>query len=154
MFVTRGIRLYQAPIAEAWHARHMSDSRFGSGGHQPASCGVCGGDGRLHNAWGQVARCPSCHGTGRKAEDTGFRDVTKTKPSHHKAPTNRAVVAEKQVWPSTPGGDLLAKEIGASALSDETKARLTREIIDYEATHGQCTKTFQKKIRKQYRPAQ
>ena len=32
------------------------------------------------------------------------------------------------------------------------KARLIREIIDYEDSHGQCTQTFTKKIRKQFRP--
>src|SRR5688572_32266767 len=132
----------------------MNDSRNSSGGPRDINlCGVCGGDGRLENAWGQVAKCPSCHGSGRRMEDTGFRDVTKTKPSHHQQ-SNRAPVVEKQVWPSTPIGDLLAKEIQAAPnLTADTKARLTREIIDHEATHGQVTKTFQKKIRKLYRPA-
>jgi DnaJ-class molecular chaperone len=130
----------------------MEDSRHGSGSKRDADlCGVCGGDGRLENAWGQVAKCPSCHGSGRRREDTGFHDVTKTKPAHHQ-PSNRAPVVAKQVWPATPEGDLLAKEIrNASALSADTKARLTREIIDHEATHGQCTKTFLKKVRKQFR---
>lgn len=132
----------------------MNDSRFSSGGAREAElCGVCGGDGRLENAWGQVAKCPSCHGNGRRREDTGFHDVTKTKPAHHQQ-SNRAPVVEKQVWPSTPAGDLLAKEIrDAAGLSADTKARLTREIIDHEASHGQCTKTFLKKVRKQFRPA-
>src|SRR5215472_9275221 len=130
----------------------MNDSGHDSGlpgGAEP--CRVCGGDGRLENAWGQVTRCPSCHGSGRRREDTGFRDVTKTKPSHHQ-PSNRAPVAVKQTWPSTPLGDVLAKEIrDAPGLSDDAKARLTREVIDHEATHGQCTKTFLKKVRKQLR---
>lgn len=131
----------------------MNDSRYGSGSpRDPEPCGVCGGDGRLENAWGQVAKCPSCHGSGRKREDTGFHDVTKTKPAHHQQ-SNRAPVVAKQVWPATPTGDLLAKEIrDAPGLSDDTKARLTREIIEHEATHGQCTKTFLKKVRKQFRP--
>jgi hypothetical protein len=44
----------------------------------------------------------------------------------------------------------LATQIRDSpTLSAETKARLTREIMDYEASHGQCTQTFTKKIRKQ-----
>lgn len=130
----------------------MNDSRGGAGGPRDAElCGVCGGDGRLENAWGQVAKCPSCHGSGRRREDTGFHDVTKTKPAHHQ-PSNRAPVVEKQTWPATPDGALLAKEIrDATGLSADTKARLTREIIDHEATHGQCTKTFLKKIRKQFR---
>ena len=130
----------------------MNGSGYGSKGPRDAElCGVCGGDGRIENAWGQVARCPSCHGSGRRVEDTGFHDVTKTKPAHH-PPTNRAPVVEKQVWPVTPAGDLLAKEIrDAAGLSADAKAKLTREIIEHEATHGQCTKTFLKKIRKQFR---
>jgi hypothetical protein len=112
-------------------------------------CGVCGGDGRLENAWGQVAKCPSCHGNGRRREDTGFHDVTKTKESHHRQ-TNRAAVVEKQTWPTSVLGVQLATEIkNSTALKDDVKARLTRDIIDHEATHGQCTKTFVRKIRKQ-----
>jgi hypothetical protein len=81
-----------------------------------------------------------------------MRDVTKTKPSHHRQPNKAAVVA-KQVWPSTVEGSGLADEVKASAsVSNETKARLTTEIIEYEASHGQCTETFKKKIRKQIRP--
>lgn len=99
-----------------------------------------------------MAKCPSCHGSGRRREDTGFRDVTKTKESHHRA-TNRAPVVEKQTWPTTAAGMQLATEIKAASLTEEVKARLTREIIDHEATHGQCTKTFLKKVRKQFRPA-
>jgi hypothetical protein len=34
----------------------------------------------------------------------------------------------------------------------DTKAKLIREIIDYEQSHGSCTQTFVKKIRKQVRP--
>ena len=130
----------------------MSDSRTGFSGHSPPkTCGICGGDGRLENAWGQVARCPTCHGTGRHPEDTGFRDVTKTKPEHHQRP-NRGPTAEKQTWPTTMAGEVLAREIrDAPGLSDDAKARLTREIIEHEATHGQCTKTFLKKIRKGFR---
>lgn len=129
----------------------MSAGYGSSGPRDPELCGVCGGDGRLENAWGQVAKCPSCHGNGRRREDTGFHDVTKTKPSHHQQ-SNRAPVAAKQVWPTTPQGDLLAKEIrDAPGLSADTKAKLTREIIDHEAEHGLCTKTFLKKIRKQFR---
>jgi hypothetical protein len=115
------------------------------------SCGICGGDGRIDNTFGQVGRCPSCHGSGRRPEDTGFRDVTKTKESHHRA-TNRAPVVEKQTWPTSASGALIATEIRDSkTLSAETKARLTREIIEHESTHGQCTKTFLTKLRKQFR---
>jgi hypothetical protein len=132
----------------------MNDSLHGRGGGGPnvaELCGVCGGDGRIENAWGQVAKCPSCHGSGRRRADTGFHDVTKTKPSHHQQ-SNRAPVAQKQTWPATPEGALLATEIrDAAGLSPEAKTRLTREIIEHEATHGHCTKTFLKKIRRQFR---
>jgi hypothetical protein len=118
------------------------------------SCGICGGDGRVSNSFsGSTATCPACHGTGRRSEDTGFRDVTKTKPAHFRQP-NKAAVVEKQNWPSTHGGGQLATEVrDCATLSNETKAKLTREIIDHEASHGNCTQTFIKKIRKQIRPA-
>ena len=37
----------------------------------------------------------------------------------------------------------------ASDLSEATKRRLIREIVEYEETHGHRTKTFTRKIRKQ-----
>jgi hypothetical protein len=118
------------------------------------TCGVCGGDGRIANSFsGSDARCPACLGTGRKSGDTGFRDVTKTKPSHFQQP-NKAKVVEKQTWPTTFEGGQLATEVrDSSLLSNDTKAKLTREIIDHEGTHGKCTQTFMKKIRKHLRPA-
>src|SRR5438105_131822 len=83
---------------------------------------------------------------GRRREDAGSHGVTKTKESHHRG-TNRAAVVEKQTWPTTAAGIQLATEIkNAPGLSEDTKAKLTREIMDHEATHGQCTKTFLKKI--------
>ena len=33
------------------------------------------------------------------------------------------------------------------------KAKLLAEILNHELTHGRCTKTFLKKVRKQVRPA-
>lgn len=129
----------------------MSNSGFGgSGGRfpEPEPCGVCGGDGYIENAWGQRNKCPSCHGSGKRRIDTGFHDVTKTKESHHR-PTNRAGVVEKQTWPSTATGAALAKQIKESSLSDATKERLTRDIIEHESTHGEPTKTFIKKVRKE-----
>jgi hypothetical protein len=121
-------------------------------------CGICGGDGRIANSFGNQTRCPSCHGSGRRSDDGGLRDVTKTKPSHHRGAstsgTNKAQVVEKQTWPSTFEGGQLANEVKACAtLSNDTKAKLTREIIDHEASHGTCTQTFVKKVRKQLRPA-
>lgn len=120
-----------------------------------SSCAVCGGDGQLNNSFGSSARCPACHGTGRRSEDTGFRDVTKTKPSHHvRAPIAGAKKVEKVIWPTSFEGGQLAEEVKACAtLSNDTKLRLTREIIDHEAARGSCTQTFTKKLRKQLRPA-
>jgi len=127
-----------------------------SGGHgtgsSQESCGVCGGDRRIANSFGLTTTCPSCHGSGRRAESTGFHDVTKTKPSHHRA-TNRVEVVAKPQWPGTFEGGQLATEVKDSpACTAETKARLIREIIDHEGSHGQCTQTFIKKVRKQVRP--
>ncbi|MFO0590958.1 MAG: molecular chaperone DnaJ [Polyangiaceae bacterium] len=115
------------------------------------SCGICGGDGRIANSFsGSTATCPGCHGTGRKSEDTGFRDVTKTKPSHHK-PANKPKTPEAAPGPSTFEAIQLANEVKASALPAPTKTKLTLEIIEHEATHGKCTQTFVKKVRKQLR---
>ena len=117
------------------------------------SCGICGGDGRIANSFsGSTATCPGCHGTGRRSEDTGFRDVTKTKPSHHRQPTKPGTV-EKQQGPSSFEGIQLANEVRDSAhISSGTKTKLTLEIIEHEATHGGCTQTFIKKVRKQIKP--
>jgi hypothetical protein len=117
------------------------------------TCGICGGDGRIGNAFGLTTTCPGCHGSGkRSSEPTGFHDVTKTKPSHHRQP-NAVAVAQKQTWPATFEGGQLATEVRDSAsCSNDSKAKLIREIIDYEGSHGACTQTFIKKIRKQVRP--
>ena len=85
-------------------------------------------------------------------EDTGFRDVTKTKPSHH-TQSNRAPVVEKKEWPSTPEAIRLATEVkDCQYISSETKAKVTREIIEHETIHGTCTQTFMRKVRRQLRP--
>lgn len=118
------------------------------------SCRICGGDGRIGNAFGgSSTTCPGCHGTGRRSDsESVFRDVTKTKPSHHRQAAKPAA-AEKSGWPSTFDGIGLANEIKASSsLSEQTKERLIREIVEYEGSHGKCTQTFSKKIRKQLRP--
>jgi DnaJ-class molecular chaperone len=116
------------------------------------SCGVCGGDGRIANSFsGSTATCPGCHGTGRRSEDTGLRDVTKTKPSHYRQP-NKQRAAETPQGPSSFEGIQLAKEVQASSnISSATKTKLTLEIVEHEATHGKCTQTFIKKVRKQLR---
>ena len=81
-----------------------------------------------------------------------MRDVTKTKASHHRQP-NKAAEVEKQKWPITFEGGRLATEVRDSAgCSNDLKAKLIREIMDYEGSHGSCTQTFIKKIRKQIRP--
>jgi hypothetical protein len=115
-------------------------------------CRMCGGDGRIDNALGGTsARCPSCHGTGRRAELTsGFHDVTKTKPSHHQAP-GPAPTGPRV--PVTPEAVQLSSEVSASlVLSADAKTRLLAEILAHEISHGRCTKTFIKKVRKQARP--
>ncbi len=116
-------------------------------------CRMCGGDGRIGNALGgSSATCPSCHGSGRRAEaEYGFRDVTKTKPSHHR-PAVPSSTGPK--GPTTPEGVQLGLEVSASTvLADDAKTRLLAEIVNHESTHGRCTKTFIKKVRKQTRPA-
>jgi predicted secreted Zn-dependent protease len=48
----------------------------------------------------------------------------------------------------------LAREVNASTvLAADAKTRLIAEIVNHEGTHGRCTKTFLKKVRKQTRPA-
>lgn len=115
-------------------------------------CRTCGGDGRIGNALGgSTARCPSCHGSGVRADTaSGFHDVTKTKPSHYR--TVVAPPAGPRV-PATPEGTQLALEVSAcTTMNAEAKARLIAEIVNHESTHGRCTKTFLKKLRKQIRP--
>lgn len=118
------------------------------------SCRICGGDGRVGNAFGGSATtCPGCRGNGRRSNSAElFHDVTKTKPSHHAA-SNKAAAVAKATWPSTFDGGQLGNEVKASGLNDAEKAKLIREIIEYETTHGKCTQTFSKKIRKQIRPS-
>ena len=79
-----------------------------------------------------------------------MRNVTKTKPSHHQG-YQKAGTAPKPTWPSTHEGNVLGNEVKASGLSEDVKARLIREIIEYEGSHGKCTQTFTKKVRKQLR---
>jgi hypothetical protein len=116
-------------------------------------CATCGGDGRVGNVFGgSTATCPSCHGSGRRAEDASrFRDVTKTKASHYKPAVAQSA---GPTGPVTGEGAALALEVNASTvLSAEAKVRLVAEIVQHEVTHGRCTKTFLKKVRKQTRPA-
>jgi hypothetical protein len=116
-------------------------------------CRLCGGDGRIGNTLGGTnARCPGCHGTGRRGEATaGFHDVTKTKPSHHRA---APAPSRGPKVPTTPEGAQLAQAVRASAaLSDDAKARLVAEIVQHESTHARCTQTFIKKVRKQVAPS-
>lgn len=115
-------------------------------------CRLCGGDGRIGNSLGRsTATCPSCHGSGRRAEtSSGFHDVTKTKPSHYR-PAVAAPAGPRA--PTTPEGAQLALEVNASTvLTPDAKTRLLAEIMNHESTHGRCTKTFIKKIHKQTRP--
>jgi hypothetical protein len=115
------------------------------------SCRVCGGDGRIKNSFGGGEKtCPACHGNGRRVEEPLFRDVTKTKASHHRSNVAPGAPA-KATWPGTHDGTVLGNEVKASGLAEDVKARLIREIIEYEGSHGKCTQTFIKKVRKQLR---
>jgi len=123
------------------------------------SCVMCGGDGRIGNAFGATKTCPGCGGSGRRHEDYGHRDVTKTKTSQGRAPTvakkmDKEAEAPKRTSPLTLEGLKLAEEVKSCAsISADTKVRLVREIVDYEVSHGSCTHTFTKKLRKQLRAA-
>ena len=116
-------------------------------------CRLCGGDGRIGNALGRsTATCPSCHGSGRRADtSSGFHDVTKTKPSHFRPAAPETCTRPK--GPTTAEGAQLAREVSESTvLAADAKARLLAEIVNHESTHGRCTQTFINKIRKQARP--
>ncbi len=117
-------------------------------------CRTCGGDGRIGNALGgSSARCPSCHGSGVRAESAPrFHDVTKTKPSHYARPA-AAAPAGPRVPVTAEGAQLAAEVNGSTSLAADAKARLVAEIVNHESTHGRCTKTFVKKVRKQVHPA-
>jgi hypothetical protein len=121
------------------------------------TCRLCGGDGRIGNALGRSsATCPSCHGSGRRADiSSGFHDVTKTKPSHYRPEVAATTTPKGPKGPTTSEGMQLAQEVSASAvLPEDAKTRLLSEIVNHEITHGRCTKTFMKKVRKQARPGQ
>jgi hypothetical protein len=115
-------------------------------------CRLCGGDGRIGNALGRSsATCPGCHGSGRRADTSSrFHDVTKTKPSHYRT---EVATPKGPKGPATSEGVQLALEVSASTvLAEDAKTRLLAEIVNHESTHGRCTKTFIKKIRKQAHP--
>jgi RecJ-like exonuclease len=119
------------------------------------TCPICGGDGRISNAFaGSTSTCPACHGTGRRSEHSaGLHDVTKTKPEHYLPPTNVQKAAKSKDWPETIRGIQLANEIrDSSSCEEKLKAKLIREVIDYERSHVDVTKTFITKVRKQLRP--
>jgi DnaJ-class molecular chaperone len=118
------------------------------------TCRLCGGDGRIDNALGRTtATCPGCHGSGRRGDvSREFHDVTKTKPSHY-ARQQVEQPAKGPRIPTTEEGTQLAVEVNASTvLAADAKARLIAEIVNHESTHGRCTQTFIKKVRKQSRP--
>jgi RecJ-like exonuclease len=114
-------------------------------------CPICAGDGRIDGAWGRTTVCPACNGTGRRPEyEELIRNPTKTSGRRY-AQTNKPV-AEKQTWPSTSEGKQLATEVrDCPTCPEETKTRLIQQIIEYEGSHGRCTKTFTKKLRRQLR---
>jgi hypothetical protein len=114
-------------------------------------CRICGGDGRVSNAFGgSSTSCPGCNGTGRRSNtETVFRDVTKTKASHY-TQVNKAAIAKVNA-PMTSDGIQLSIEIKSSTLPEDVKSKLIREIVEYETSHNKCTQTFCRKIRKQLR---
>ena len=113
------------------------------------TCPICGGDGQVSNSFGGGSKtCPGCHGTGRRSDESLMRDVTKTKPSHYKSAKSPDNNERNAV---TREGIQLSKEVQQSSLPEAAKAKLLREIMEHEATHGRCTQTFAKKIRKQLR---
>lgn len=77
--------------------------------------------------------------------------MTKTKPSHHRQSNGQAQVGSQPAGPTTFQGQQLIAEMQASALVPEMVAKLTREIVEHEASHGTCTQTFIKKMRKRLR---
>ncbi len=80
-----------------------------------------------------------------------FHDVTKTKASHYRPAT---VAPSGPKVPMTAEGTQLAREVNESlVLTPDAKARIVAEIVNHESTHGRCTKTFIKKVRKQTRPS-
>lgn len=118
-------------------------------------CRLCGGDGRIGNALGRsTATCPGCHGSGRRGDtSSGFHDVTKTKPSHYGRPDPGVTPPKGPKVPVTPEGVQLASEVNESTvLPADAKVRLLSEIVNHESTHGRCTQTFIKKVRKQAKP--
>ena len=65
------------------------------------------------------------------------------------AATASTTAAVRETKASTPMGIVLTNEVEKSTtLSADMKAKLTLEIFEHEASHGQVTKTFVKKLRK------
>jgi hypothetical protein len=77
--------------------------------------------------------------------------VTKTKASHYRRAA-QAPAPAAPTWPRTSDGAQLANEVRANpSAPEEVKGQLIRRILEHEASHGCCTQTFLKKIRKQLR---
>src|SRR5207247_6367940 len=88
-------------------------------------CRLCGGDGRIGNALGgSTASCPSCHGSGRRADTSSrFHDVTKTKPSQLRPSTTEPSKGPR--GPTRAEGAQLARAVsGSTVLAEDAKARL------------------------------
>jgi hypothetical protein len=75
------------------------------------------------------------------------RDPNQAVPSPAHQPRRRA--RRKTDLAQHCRGTQLATLVKASALAEDTKTRIVREIIEYEGTHGSCTKTFTRKVKKQ-----
>jgi hypothetical protein len=49
-------------------------------------------------------------------------------------------------------GDLATEVRDSKICTAEVKSKLIREVMEHEASHGVCTQTFIKKVRRQIRP--
>ena len=96
------------------------------------TCSICGGEGRIKGAWNRTTSCPACHGSGKKGDvEPLIRDVTKTKPSHYETASS-SKAKEKQTWPSTAEGVVLATEVRADGeldVREEVLAHHEPEVV-------------------------
>src|SRR5207248_6470297 len=99
-------------------------------------CRLCGGDGRIGNALGgSTASCPSCHGSGRRADTSSrFHDATKTKPAQFQPSATEAPKGPR--GPTTAEGMKLAGEGSESpVLPKDPKKRRPVKTVTNERTH-------------------
>ena len=84
-----------------------------------------------------VSRVPREGGVRRRESDARrYEDQAGASP-----PASERAAPVKDTWPTTHEAMTLRRK-SKSQLSDDVKARLIREIIEYEGSHGRCTQTF------------